>query len=704
MNPRQPPDQRAGELLRRMSLDQEIQMVHQFLADAVGSFGAAGYIPPIPSLCVPALVLNDAGAGLGDGQLGVTAYPSGTSQAASWDPVLEQRLGASLGSEAHDKGVNVLLGPDVNITRNPLGGRTSEQLGEDPYLSGQTAAAFIKGVQSQHVIATVKHFDANNQETNRGTIDEVVAPRVLAEIYQPAFQAAIDAGAGAVMCAYNQVNGVYACQNPTLLRQDLDGRMGFKGFVVSDWGATHSTVASALAGLDMEMGVLEEPDALSKYPFASGGIGVAEDYYGGPLKQAVEQGKVPKAVLDQMVERILRSMFAVGLFDHPATPEPLGYLEDVDTAANRAVALHAAEEGSVLLKDANQVLPITGHAKRIAIIGYDAGPGALAGLGESEAGGSVRVTQPLTSTPLAAITERALEAGDTVTYADGSNLQLAADIAKSADVAIVWAGYMEAEGNDLTNLGYDDGICLSFLSCSSSPSNADQLIGAVSKANPHTVVVLNTGDPALMPWLNQVQAILEMWYPGEEDGAAAAALLFGDVDPSGRLPLTFPASLSQLPTRSAQQWPGIGGKAVYSEGLLVGYRWYEAEHITPLFPFGYGLDYTTFGFSGLKLSSRGTGVEVTYTVTNTGHRAGAAVGEVYVSAPPAAAEPPQQLKGFERTQLAPGQSEVVHITLPASAFSYFDAATSTWRVAPGLYTVKVGTSSASEPLAATIAR
>lgn len=701
MNAGQTPDARASELVKSMSLDQKMQMVHQALAFQVGSFGAAGYIPPIPSLCVPALVLNDAGSGLGDLQLAVTLYPAAISQASSWDPQQQYQLGASLGEESFAKGVNVLLGPDVNIARVPLNGRTSEAFGEDPYLAGQTGAAFIQGVQSQHVIATVKHYDANNQETNRGTINELIDDRTLHEIYQPAFKAAVDQGqAGAVMCSYNLVNSAYACQNGPLLNRDLKAQMGFPGFVMSDWGATHSTVDSALSGLDMEMSVAQEPDALSSLgPQGSGGTNAFEDFYGGALKTAVQAGQVPMSVLDSMVTRILRSMFAVGLFDHPATPEPVGYPAPVDSAANQAVTLSAAEAGSVLLKNSGGALPIEGSGKKIAVIGLDAGLGAVTA---AQAGGSVHVNQPLVVTPLQALTTRAAQAGDTVVYNDGSNPQLAAALAKASDLAIVYAGYVEAEGTDQTNLDYNYGLCS--LVCVTQPDNSDQLISAVAASNPNTVVVLNTGGPAVMPWLSQVQSVLEMWYPGEQDGNAAAALLFGDVNPSGKLPITFPLSLSQIPTQSAQQWPGVNGTAVYSEGLLVGYRWYNAKQLTPLFPFGYGLSYTTFQFSNLNVSSGPTAVSVSYVLTNTGTRAGADVGEVYVGDPPITGEPPQQLKGYAKTWLEPGESKTVTITLPLSAFQYWESNSSAWVTAPGVYTIRLGDSSSGQPLEALIRR
>ncbi|HEY2429267.1 MAG TPA: glycoside hydrolase family 3 C-terminal domain-containing protein, partial [Acidimicrobiales bacterium] len=558
-------------------------MVHQALSDLT-YFGAAGYVPAIPSLCVPPLTLNDAGSGLGDGQIGVTAYPAGIAQAASWDPALQFRLGQSLGGESAAKGINVLLAPDVNIARVPSDGRTSEQFGEDPYLSGQTAVAYIRGVQSQHVIATVKHYAANNQETNRAAVDELISDRTLHEIYEPAFAAAVtQGGVGAVMCAYNQVNRAYACQNPTLIRTDLEAQDGFTGFVMSDWGATHSTVASALAGLDQEMDVIQTPDALETVVPPNPG---AEDYYGAPLTTAVATGQVPMKVLDDMVGRILRSMFAIGLFDHPVRSEPAAFGADADTAANRQVALAGAEAGTVLLRDQGGVLPLTSRDHTIAVIGPDATVAGAATV--AQAGGSVHVNQPLVAAPLDAIRARAAQAGDTVVYDGGGSPAAAAAVARTADVAVVYAGYSEAEGADQPNLGFNQGLACS-LSCVSVGSDSDQLIAAVAAANPHTVVVLNTGGPVLMPWIDRVAGVVEAWYPGEEDGTAAAAVLFGDVDPGGKLPITFPRSTADLPTRTAAQYPGVGGVATYGEGLDVGYRWYDAKGIAPLFPFGFGL-------------------------------------------------------------------------------------------------------------------
>jgi beta-glucosidase len=701
MRAAQSPARRADELVRAMTLDQKISMVHQKWGDAVGSFGAAGYVAGIPSLCIPELVLSDAGSGLADEQTNVTAYPAAISQAASWDPAMAHKLGASLGGEAFGKGVDVLLGPDVNIARTPLNGRTSEAFGEDPYLAGKTGAAYIKGVQSKHVIATVKHYDANNQETNRGTINEQIGPRALAEIYQPAFRAAIRQGhAGAVMCSYNRVNGPYACQNRILLRRDLNQRIGFRGFVMSDWGATHSTVPSARHGLDMEMSVVQEPDPVSGLgTYGSGGTEAFEDYYGAPLKTAVQAGKVPMSVLNGMVRRILRSMFAVGLFDHPAPSEPAAYATDVDTAANRQVATRSAEAGTVLLKNKGHVLPLSGKDTSIALIGVDAGAGAA---DVDEAGGSVHVVQPDVSTPLAAITARAGRDRDSVVYDDGTDIQAAAALAKQSSVAVVYAGYTESEGADRTNLGYDNGVCE--LSCVTQPANSDALVAAVAKANPHTVVVLNTGGPATMPWLHRVGGVVEAWYPGQADGDAAASVLFGDVDPSAKLPITFPRSLAQLPTRTKRQYPGVNGKASYTEGLLVGYRWYDAKHRRPLFPFGYGLSYTRFRLGHLALRRKGATVLVRFRMTDVGRRAGADVAQVYVGDPKAAGEPPQQLKGYRRVALKPGQSRLVTVRLPAGAFEQWDTGTAAWHTTPGRYTIRVGDSSRHEPLRGSVRR
>jgi beta-glucosidase len=677
MDATQSPDQRAGELVGAMTLDQKLSMLHSAEPDMLAYYGTAGHVAAIPGLCVPDLVLNDAGAGVGDGQVNATAFPAGIAQAASWDPNVQQQFGAGLGWEAWHKGINVMLAPGVNIDRVPMNGRNFEYASEDPYLAGQTGAAVIRGIQSQNVIATVKHLAANNQETNRMTVSADVDERTLHEIYLPAFETAVKQGkAGAVMCSYNQLNSVYACENPALLTDVLKKEFGFSGFVMSDWGATHSTVAAANAGLDMEM--------------AGSNNG---QYFGDALKTAVINGQVSMARLNDMVTRIVRSAFADGLFDHPAAAEPDGFAAVVNTPAEATLARTIAEQGTVLLKNKDGLLPLDGQGKKIALIGQAAGAAgaeqAYGGGGSSHVplAGAVPVVSPQQG-----ITQRGAANGDTVVYADGTSVADAVAAAKAADVAIVYANDSEAEGTDRTNLGLNYGTC-SLVACAQFPVSQDQLIGAVAEANPNTIVVLNTGGPVRMPWLGQVKSVVEAWYPGQEDGNAAAAVLFGDVNPSGKLPETFPVSENDLPTQTTAQYPGVNGHASYSEGLRVGYRWYDSQNIAPLFPFGHGLSYTTFSYSGLRVSRTASGASVTLTITNTGTRAGAEVAQVYLAAPAAAGEPPKQLKAYQKVFLNPGQARSVTVPVDSRAFAQWDTTKHTWLITPGTYQVLVGSSS-----------
>ena len=501
-----------------------------------------------------------------------------------------------------------------------MNGRNWEYASEDPLLSGQFATAVVQGIQSEHVIATVKHFIANSQETNRMSDSSDLSERTLQEIYAPQYEAAVRrGGAGSVMCSYNRINGTYACENPTTLGM-LDHQFGFDGFVVSDWDATHSTVASTKAGLDMEMSV---------------GPGT---YYGSALQTAVQSGQVPMATLNTMVTRIVRSMFRIGLFDHPAAAQPGAFAANVSTPAHVALARRLAEAGTVLLKNEGSILPLGGPGKTIAVIGPGAGQAGAEneyggqGSGHVPEFGSVPVVSPQT-----AITRRAAAAGDTVLYSDGSSAPAAAATARLASVAVVFAGDSESEGTDRADLTLRGGTC-TLGGCTPQTVDQNALIAAVAAANPRTVVVLNTGGPVLMPWLSSVKGLFEAWYPGQEDGNAIAALLYGDVDPSARLPETFPAAPADLPLRSARQWPGVpDGAGVphssYSEGLLVGYRWYDAKHIAPLFPFGFGLDYTSFRYMGLTLRSGGTpGAAATATVQRDQH--GAALGRRRTAALP----------------------------------------------------------------------
>jgi beta-glucosidase len=675
---------RAHLLLGAMSLADKVRMVHGGSSNT-DSRGAAGYVPSNPKLCIPELVLQDAGAGLGDGQKNTTAFPAPIAQAATWDPSLQKRFGQELGSEAWQKGVNVMLAPDVNVDRVPLDGRNYESLGEDPFLAGQTAVAEIDGIQSNPVIATVKHFAAYSEQTHESSTSANVSMRTLEEIYLPPFAAAVTQGhVGAVMCSYNLINDVHACQDPGTLTRVLRNQWGFQGFVVSDWIlAVHSTVQSATAGLDLEM-----PDGT---------------FFGKPLRTAVETGQVPMARLNQMVLDILTPMFRIGLFDHVPAEGPQLQGLNVSTPADNQTALTLAEDGTVLLKNAGNVLPLAKPSKAIAVIGrvasHEGADGAYGGGGSSHvpAYGLAHVVPPLS-----AIRQMGAKRHDSVVYNDGSDIASAVAAAKSASVAVVFADDAEGETQDEPSLNLRAGAC-TFV-CAYTSEDQDALIAAVARANPHTIVVLDSGGPVLMPWISQVKGIVEAWYPGQQDGNAIAAILFGSVDPSGKLPETFPASESQLPTNTVAQFPGVNNQEAYSEGLLIGYRWYDEKHIAPLFPFGYGLSYTTFSLSDLSVRRGSSGAQLTFTVRDTGKRVGSEVAQVYVGDPPSTGEPPEQLEGYQKVLLKPGQSKRVTVAVSQHAFAYWNAAANGWRVAPGCYSLMVGTSSADLPLQAQVAQ
>ena len=681
MNSSLSPDTRAEMLLHAMSLSDKISIVHQqYPLDY--RYGAAGWIPANSALCIPDLVLNDAGQGVGDAQTATTAFPAPISQAASWDPSLQYDFGAAVGREAWEKGIDVWLAPGIETDRVPMNGRNWEYGSEDPYLAGQAAAAIVRGVQSEHVIATVKHYITNSQETNRMTVSSDIDERTLEEIYAPQYEAAIkQGGAGSVMCSYNRINGVYSCENPQTIGI-LDKQFGFKGFVMSDWGATHSTVASAKAGMDMEMNI------------------TPGTYYGSALQTAVQSGQVPMATLDDMVLRILRPMFWVGIFDHPPAAQPAAYSAPVSTPAHVELARRVSEEGTVLLKNDSNILPITGQGRTIAVIGPAAGQAGAENEYNGEGSGHIPEAgiTPAVVSPQQAVTQRAGADGDTVLYADGTSTADAVAAAKAASIAVVFVGDSESEGVDRANLTLRGGTC-TLAGCTPQSVDQDALVSQVAAANPNTVVVLTTGGPVLMPWLSQVKGLFEAWFPGQEDGNAIAALLFGDVDPSGRLTETFPAAQKDIPTSTPAQWPGVtqpgdsvGPHAKYSEGLLVGYRWYDAKHITPLFPFGFGLDYTTFSYTGMAVHANfgGALASVAFTVTNTGSRKGADVPQLYVGDPASTGEPPWQLKGFQRVTLNPGASTRVTLPIDARALSWWNTKNHAWTVSPGCYTVAIG--------------
>ncbi len=650
---------RADLLIGAMTLKDKVALVHGVSRKTHPFKGYVGYVPANPRLHIPALKLADGRAGVGNGAKGVTLLPAPIAAASSWDPSLLETYGRIIGKEQWGKGTNVELGPTIDVVRVPEWGRTFETYGEDPYLNGQMAAAEIKGIQSQGPIANANMYLTMQQETDRFRIDSVVDERTLQEIYLPPFRAAVSSGVGSVMCAYIKTNGVYSCENPHVLSGLLKTQLGFPGWVMSDWGGTHSTAASARGGLDQEM-----PDSR---------------YYGQALETAVQQGQVSMATLDGHVRRILVTMFEHGLFDKP---QPGNWDSYVRTPEHAAFSRHVAEQGTVLLKNEGNTLPLS-HVSSIAVIGVDGGAKP-----EIEGGGSSHVVAPYVISPLEGIRKRA-GAAIKVTYSDGKDPAVAAGVAKAASVAIVFASTVEGEGHDRPNLEL--------------PGNQDDLVKAVAAANPKTIVVLNTGGPVLMPWVGEVRGIIEAWYPGQEDGNAIAAILYGDINPAGKLPLTFPLTADKIPTGTPQQWPGVNGKSIYSEKLNIGYRWYDATGNQPLFPFGYGLSYTTFRLNHhvitpINLSNGPSTFHGTVEVTNTGSRAGAEVVEAYVSQPSANGEPPRQLCAFARVFLKPGEARQVRLTISRRSLSFYDASAHRWTLAAGTYRVLVGTSSSSLPL------
>ncbi|MEE4543658.1 glycoside hydrolase family 3 C-terminal domain-containing protein [Streptomyces sp. V4-01] len=806
--------QRVDQVLARMTLAQKLQEVH-----GDGSDAYAGTIPAIPELCVPALTLDDSPAGVGHGMSGVTQLPAPVAAASTWDTQLTKQYGKVIGSEQWGKGNVVDLGPTVNIVRDPRWGRAFEAYSEDPYLTGQIGAADIDGIQSTGEMAQVKHLAVYNQETNRNssTDNAVIDQRTEQEIYLSQFGDIIkQSNPSSVMCSYSYINGQAACQDPYVMQQVLRKQWDYQGFVTSDWGATHSTMPSVKAGMDMEM--------------ATG------QYYGDPLVQALAGGQATEADIDNLVRPTLTQMFRFHLF----TRQPTGTPDTVvTTPAHRKVGRQVAEDGTVLLKNQGGILPLSPSKKSsIAVIGDDAGPNAL-----TSGGGSAAVRADSIVTPYDGIAKRAgknvtvtYSQGDssngglplvpsnvltpssgsgnglTVQYYDGtapagspvatgnvdqvayrwnggspaagvpgsnwsakytgtltapstgtytfslnsddgsrlildgktlidnwhdqggdtaakgtvdltagqkvaveldyyqggggSSLQLgwqapggpatpleaAVAAAKASDTAIVFASNNGSEGSDLSSIDL--------------PADQNELIQAVAAANPHTIVVLNTGSAVTMPWLDSVEGVFEAWYPGQDYGSAIAALLFGDVNPSGKLPVTFPKSLADVPAATPAQWPGVDGKVAYSEGLNVGYRWYDTKDIAPQFAFGSGLSYTSFEFSDLKVSKPTTtslgSVKVGVDVTNTGERAGSDVVQLYVGDPAATGEPSSQLKGFQKVDLKADQTKHVTLTLPATAFRTWNTTAQAWQVADGAYQLMVGDASDHLPLQGTV--
>ena len=685
-------DQRADMVLKQMTLDEKIQLVHGTgwgvlrQGDPVlprSNFGA-GFVPGVDRLGIPDINLADSAVGIRMAALQsryATLLPSSLALAATWNLDAANLFGSVIGRELRDQGFNMSIGGGVDLAREPRNGRNFEYAGEDPVLAGSIVGHLMKGLQSQQVMGDIKHYALNDQETGRSVMNVVLDKRSLRESDLLAFQIAIGiAEPAGVMCSYNKVNGDYACENDYLLNEVLKKDFGFRGWVLSDWAGTHSSVKAVLNGLDMEM--------------------PGDGFLGDPLKKAVQSGQVPQARLDDMVRRVLRSMFATGVVDNPPVPRRV-----VDPFRGREDSQQIAAQSIVLLKNADHLLPLAGdHYKSIAVIGSHADVGVLSG------GGSAQVDAPggnainpkegasqwqkpvyFPSAPLKYIREKARNAR--VEYNDGSDAAAAAALAKSSDLAIVFVNQYMCEGRDAETL--------------SLPENQDALVRAVAAANPHSIVVLETGGPVSMPWVKDVKSILAAWYPGIGGGQAIADILFGDVNPSAKLPITFAKTEADLPH---PQVPGMdlqikahaAGQRIgpfdvdYTEGVKVGYKWFEAEKKEPLFPFGFGLSYTTYNYSGLKVDEKQR--QVTFSVKNAGSCPGVEIAQVYVELPASADEPFKRLVAWERMQLAPGESKTVTLPLTPLYLSIFNEAKNDWQLLPGNYKIFVGPSSSEAPL------
>ncbi|WP_201313524.1 glycoside hydrolase family 3 C-terminal domain-containing protein [Dyella sp. EPa41] len=679
------PDARARLLVAQMTQDEKFQLIRSYYAGPdrpsdkpfpKGAIASAGYVPPIERLGIPALEESDAGLGVASSDRmrpgdSATPLPAGPVTAASWDPKVAYRGGAMIGGEAHSKGFNVLLAGGINLMRDPRNGRNFEYAGEDPLLAGTIVAEAIRGIESQHVISTIKHFALNDQETARNTINVQIGEKAMRESDLLAFEIAIERGKpGSVMCSYNKVNGDWACENDYLMNQLLKRDWKYPGFVMSDWGGAHSAAKAVNAGLDQE---------------SAGEVFDKEVYFDAPLRQALAKGEVKQARVDDMAQRILRSMFAAGVFEHPAKKAP------IDSKANLAVARETLEAGAVLLRNENNLLPLDlARLESVAVIGAHADKGVLAGGGSSlvtaMGGNAVPGLAPTTwpgpvmyhpYPPLKAIRTVAPKAN--VQYADGNDVAAAAALAAKSQVAVVLVQKWAAESFDATDLALPDG--------------QDALVDAVAKANPRTIVVLENNAPVQLPWLDKVGAVLEVWYPGGDAGNGIANLLSGKVNPSGRLPMSWVRDASQLPRAEI---PGAAGgtppeSVDYNiEGADVGYRWLQSRGLKPLFPFGYGLSYTTFEHGALKVAPRDGQLHATVTVRNTGSRAGADVAQVYVQVPGARAK---RLAGYAKVSLKPGEQRELDIPLEKRLFADFDPARHAWMIRGGDYSVVEGRSS-----------
>jgi len=695
MNPKLSPAERAQLVLQQLTLDEKLALLHgNGMAHASQwqmplthlTNGGAGYVEGVKRLGIPPLIISDAAYGVRDsGANGryATAMPSNLGAASSWDTQSACEYGELIARELRAQGFNMTLGGGVNLTREPRNGRTFEYAGEDPLLAGTLVGNMMKCEQAQHVVGDLKHYVMNDQETGRFVVNSIVSKRAMQESDLLAFHIAISiADPGAVMCAYNRINGDFACENSYTLRDVLKKDWGFKGFVISDWAATHSTEKASAAGLDQEQ------------PMA--------DYFGPKLREAVDAGKVPLSEIDDHVRRVLYAEFLSGIVDDPPQKSA------VDVEKGLEVAQRLEEKSIVLLKNSQSVLPInpsTVHS--IAVIGGHADVGMISGGGSAQVdppGGNAIMPPGMGAThwldhiwfptsPLKAL--RAKLPNTKIDFDSGSEVNSAVNLARSSDLAIVFAYQWEAEEGDVPGL--------------SLPDKQDALIEQVAAANPHTIVVLESGTAVTMPWLDRVAGVVEAWYAGSAGHKALANVLVGDVNPTGKLAITFPRSEKDLPHPVIPPLPpenqGSAADAVklasnyavrYDEGAKVGYKWYETEHKQPLFAFGFGMSYTSYAYSGLSVDS--TARTVRFTLKNTGQRAGIEIAEVYARLPRGADESFKRLVGWKRVTLAPGESQTVTVAIDPRVLQTFDEANDRWNFAAGDYQVFVGPSSDNLPL------
>ncbi len=691
-------DKKAQELVSKMTREEKLQMLMGYFSTTAewlkstapknGMPNSAGYIEGISRLGIPAQSQTDAGVGVATQRSPNprerSALPSGIALAATFNDEIAYKGGAMIGSEARLSGFNVMLAGGANLLREPRNGRNFEYTGEDPLLAGNIAGNAIKGIQSNHVVSTLKHYALNDQETNRFTIDVKIDEQAARQSDLLAFEIANEIGnPGSVMCSYNRVNGDYACENDWLLNQVLKKEWGYKGYVMSDWGATHSTIPAANRGLDQQSG----------YPFDK------SPYFAGALDEAVNNNHVSEARLDDMVYRILYAMSENGLFEHPLNGDQSS---KIDFAANGKITQEAAEEGIVLLKNERNLLPISKSAKSIVIIGGHADKGVLSGGGSSQVypvGGMAVPNEgpndfpgPMVYYPSSPMKELQKLTKAQITYYDGKDINKAAELAKKADVAIIFGNQWTGESVDVTNLNLQN--------------NADALIDKVASNNSNTIVVLQTGGPVIMPWLNKAGAVLEAWYPGTSGGAAIARVLSGAVNPSGALPASFVQSIDQLPR------PKLGGDEVgiavnnpgqlkgrvsvdYNiEGAAVGYKWLDKTNQKPLFPFGYGLSYSNFEMSNLNVKANQAKVSVSFSVKNTSKIDGKAVAQIYAAPINGGWEAPKRLVGYKKILVNKSQKQNAMIEINPKTLAIYDTNLHKWVIKGGIYDFNLSKSSA----------